>query len=295
MLDLPLAKAVLRAIPTGAVVVLVGDIDQLPSVGPGSVLADIINADIVSVVRLNQVFRQGEGSRIVAAAHAIHAGEFPHVHGGESDFYFVECDDPAEIARKVVKLASERIPAKFGADPVADVQTLVPMRRGPLGALALNAALQAALNPNARGFVERFGTKFQLGDRVIQTENDYERQVFNGDLGRVRGLDEETQELAVEFDGRTLRYAFGELDALQLAYCLTIHKSQGSEYPFVLLPLHTSHFMMLQRNLLYTAVTRGRQLVALVGSRRAVEMAIARTDSGRRAGRLKERLQAALR
>jgi exodeoxyribonuclease V alpha subunit len=294
MVDVALLYQLVRAVPRGAGLVLVGDVDQLPSVGPGTALADVIVSGAVPVVRLTEIFRQAGRSWIVRAAHAVRRGETPEsAPPGDGDFFFVECDDPAGIVERVVTMVRDRIPKRFGLDPFRDVQVLTPMNRSELGAHALNLRLQAVLNPPAGGpEVERFGWKFRAGDKVIQTQNNYQKEVFNGDVGRVVSLDPGERELAVDFDGKAVVYDFGELDELSLAYSLSIHKSQGSEYPAVVVPLHTQHFVMLQRNLLYTGVTRGKKLVVLVGSRKALAAAVQRQDAGRRCSRLRERLQA---
>jgi exodeoxyribonuclease V alpha subunit len=284
-----------RAIPKRACLVLVGDVDQLPSVGPGTVLADLINSRTVPVVRLTEIFRQAGQSWIVRAAHSIRAGELPEPApaGGSGDFYFVEADVPATAVDRILTMVRERIPRRFGLDPRRDVQVLAPMRRGDLGAENLNLRLQEALNPPAGGpEVERFGTRFRVGDKVLQTQNNYTKEVFNGDIGLVASIDIANRELVIDFDGKPVFYDFGELDEITLAYALTIHKSQGSEYPAVVIPLHTQHFTMLQRNLLYTGVTRGRKLVVLVGNRRALEMAVGNQDTTRRCSMLRARLQA---
>jgi exodeoxyribonuclease V alpha subunit len=296
MLDVMLASQLLQAIPTGAAVVLVGDVDQLPSVGPGAVLHDVIESERVPTTRLTQIFRQGKGSWIVAAAHAILEGQVPAKSDASrlGDFYFIETQEPEAIQERLVELVGKRVPERFGLDPLRDVQVLAPMNRGALGARRINELLQANLNP-AKGKDElpRFGTTFRVGDRVLQTSNNYQREVFNGDLGVVRKIDHVNQEMEVVFEGRGVPYDFGDLDELSLAYCLTIHKSQGSEYPCVVIPLHTQHFMMLQRNLLYTGVTRGKKLVLLVGSREAVRIAVGRHDANRRFTTLQRRLRQA--
>jgi exodeoxyribonuclease V alpha subunit len=295
MVDVSLGHQFFRAVPAHACVILVGDVDQLPSVGPGTVLADIIGSKTVPVVRLTEIFRQAAGSRIVAAAHAINRGEAPDLQssGSLSDFYFIEADEPEAIQDLIVRLVRERIPARFQFDPLRDIQVLSPMNRTALGSRNLNEILQAALNPpGGKVELERFGWKFRVGDRVIQTENDYQRDVFNGDLGMVTKIDREEQEMIVGFDGRPVAYDFADLDALALAYVLSIHKSQGSEYPCVVIPLHTQHFVMLQRNLLYTAVTRGKRLVVLVGTKKALGLAVRRQDTRRRCTALRRRLAA---
>jgi exodeoxyribonuclease V alpha subunit len=293
MVDVVLMNQLLRAISPWACLVLVGDVDQLPSVGPGTVLADVIASEAVPVVRLTEIFRQAGQSWIVRAAHAVNAGELPSsAPAGEGDFYVVEAKTPAAILDRVVQMVRERIPTRFGLDPVRDVQVLSPMNRSELGVRNLNAVLQQVLNPPAhQPEVQRFGSTFRVGDKVMQTENNYQREVFNGDLGRVLSIDDHEQELVVDFDGRPVVYEFGELDELALCYCCSIHKSQGGEYPAVVIPLHTQHFMMLQRNLLYTAITRGRRLVVLVGSRRAIARAVQQQDHARRYSLLSRRLR----
>ena len=266
MVDVPLMRALLRALPEGAALLLVGDVDQLPSVGPGQVLADVIASGAVPVVRLTEVFRQAAGSRIVTNAHLINAGKMPDLAAQEgSDFFFVDAPDPEAGVEKVLALVRERIPRRFGLDPIRDIQVLCPMNRGGLGARSLNIELQQALNPPGEVRVERFGWTFGPGDKVMQVVNDHEREVYNGDLGVVARIDMEEGELVVDFEGREVAYGFGELDELVLAYATTVHKSQGSEYPAVVVPLTTQHFPMLQRNLVYTGVTRGKRLVVLVG------------------------------
>ena len=295
MVDVPLMNAITKAVPPRAGLLLVGDVDQLPSVGPGRVLADVIDGGAVAVARLTEVFRQAAGSRIVVNAHRINAGSMPEwPRAGEpasveaSDFYFVECRDPEDGAAKVVEIVRDRIPRRFDLDPIRDVQVLCPMQRGALGARALNADLQAALNPDATAKVERFGSTFLVGDKVMVTENDYDREVFNGDLGTVTGIDEEDGMLHAAFDGRAVEIPFGELDTLVPAYATTIHKSQGSEYPAVVITLTTQHYTMLARNLLYTAVTRGKRLVIVVGQRRALAIAVRTSDARRRWTKLGE-------
>ncbi len=293
MVDVVLGYQFLRAVPRDAAVVFVGDVDQLPSVGPGSVLADLIASRVVPVVRLTEIFRQAATSRIVTAAYAINRGRMPELSPSKelTDFYFIEADEPDAIQDLIVRVVQQRIPKRFGFDPVADIQVLAPMHRSVLGARNLNQVLQATLNPADGGpEVERFGWTFRIGDRVIQTENDYDRDVFNGDLGIVQKINRVEQEMTVHFEGRPVQYDFGDLDELSLAYVLSIHKSQGSEFPCVVIPLHTQHYMMLQRNLLYTAVTRGKKLVVLVGTEKALGMAVRRQDTARRYGMLRQRL-----
>ena len=277
MVDVPLMSPV-RAVPNRAGLILVGDVDQLPSVGPGTVLGDLIESGVVPVVRLNEVFRQAAGGHIITNAHRIRRGQMPDVRGADlsSDFHFVERDDPEKIAATLVKLVQERVPERFRLDSIRDVQVLCPMNRGSLGVRELNAALQKALNPTRPGqqAVERFGWRFQIGDKVIQTENDYDKDVFNGDVGIVERVDPVEQQVAVRFDDRIVKYDFGELDEVSLAYAITIHKSQGSEFPAVVIPLATQHYMLLQRNLIYTGITRGKRLLVLVGQRKALGIAV---------------------
>jgi exodeoxyribonuclease V alpha subunit len=298
MVDIVLMNQLLRAVPPWACLVLVGDVDQLPSVGPGTVLADIIASGAVPVVRLTEIFRQAQQSRIVQAAHQVNHGALPESGPADrlSDFYIVEADTPEVILERIITLVRERIPARFGLDPFRDIQVLTPMNRSDLGARHLNARLQEVLNPPRpeRGKeteVQRFGWTFRVGDKVLQTVNNYQKEVFNGDIGRISALDLVDQELTVDYEGRPVVYDFGELDELALAFALTIHKAQGSEYPAVVVPLHMQHYMMLQRNLLYTAITRGKRLVVLVGQRKALALAVQRQDTARRYTALRWRLQ----
>src|SRR3954447_23797755 len=288
MLDVPLAHALLRAVPPRAALLLVGDVDQLPSVGPGQVLADVIASGAVPAVRLTEVFRQAAESRIVTNAHRINRGLMPDLtRDPEGDFHFVECAGPEDGVAKLLAVVRDRIPARYGLDPVRDVQVLCPMNRGGLGARSLNLELQALLNPPGEVRVERFGWTYGVGDKVMQIQNDHEREVYNGDLGIVRRVDAEETELVVDFEGREITYDFGELDALALAYATTVHKSQGSEYSAVVIPLTTQHFPMLKRKLVYTGVTRGKRLVVIVGQKRALAMAVRGGEAGRRWSRLK--------
>jgi exodeoxyribonuclease V alpha subunit len=293
MVDVVLGHQFLRAVPSSACVILVGDVDQLPSVGPGTVLSDLIASRAVPVVRLTEVFRQAAASQIITAARALNQGRMPELARREdpTDFYFIAASEPEAIEKLVVQLVKERIPNKFGFDPRTDIQVLTPMNRSVLGARNLNQVLQAALNPAGDApEVERYGWTFRLGDRVIQTENNYDRDVFNGDLGVIEKVNRVEQELVVNFEGRLAAYDFGDLDELALAYVLSIHKSQGSEFPCVVIPLHTQHYLLLQRNLIYTAVTRGKRLVVLVGTEKALGMAVRRQDTHHRCSALRQRL-----
>lgn len=282
MVDIRLFHAVIRALAPGASLVMTGDVDQLPSVGPGAVLNDLIASGAARVVRLTEVFRQAARSRIVVAAHAINRGEVPELSdptdpAGPADFFFVARDDPEKAREAIVKLVSERIPARFGFDPISQVQVLAPMRRGSCGTDALNRALKAALRgtkPVGEEGDEDAPTRLEVGDKVMQLRNDYEADVYNGDVGRVVHRDEDGS-LIVGFDGREVRYKRGDATSrLALSFCATIHKSQGSEYPAVVIPVLTEHFVMLERNLLYTALTRARKLAILVGQKKAIAMAV---------------------
>lgn len=292
MVDMMLMQALVRAVPDEAALLIVGDIDQLPSVGPGQVLADIIGSGAVPVVRLTEVFRQAAKSRIVTNAHRVNQGALPDLSNSanDSDFYFVPAEDPETAVARVVELVQTRIPRRFELDPIQDVQVLCPMNRGGVGARSLNVELQAALNPPGEHFVERFGWRFAPGDKVMQIENDYDKEVYNGDLGRVESVEPDDSELIANFDRRSVVYDFGELDTLVPAYAATIHKSQGSEYPAVVIPVLTQHYAMLQRNLIYTGITRGKRLVVLVGQKKAVAIAVKNVSGRRRWSKLKERL-----
>ena len=315
MVDVVLANQLFRAVPEHAAMLLVGDVDQLPSVGPGSVLAEIIGSERVPTVRLTEIFRQAESSRIVVNAHRINRGEPPEYprppspsEGSDpgagakkraspdpSDFYVIPVRDAEEGRDRLLQVVTERIPRRFGFDPMVDLQVLTPGRRGGLGATALNAELQSRLNPDSPARVNRFGTTYARGDKVLQTVNDYQKEVFNGDIGRIAAVDLEEQTVTVDFEGRPVPYELGELDELSLAYAITVHKSQGSEFPAVVMPLTTQHYTLLERNLVYTGVTRGKRLVVLVAEPRALAIAIRRFESMQRRSRLADRLRDAIR
>jgi exodeoxyribonuclease V alpha subunit len=273
----------------------VGDVDQLPSVGPGQVLADVIGSAAVPVVRLTEVFRQAARSRIIVNAHRINQGQMPELDRPkeDSDFYFVQVDDPETTVGCIIELVKTRIPRRFGLDPIRDIQVLCPMNRGGAGARSLNIELQAALNPAGDRKVERFGWIFAPGDKVMQIENDYDKEVYNGDIGYITDVDPDAGQVVASFDGRSITYGFGELDMLAPAYATTIHKSQGSEYPAVIIPVLTQHYAMLQRNLLYTGVTRGKRLVVLVGQKKAAAIAVRNVAGRRRWSKLREWLGSA--
>ena len=293
MVDVMLMQSLMKAVPEKAALLIVGDIDQLPSVGPGQVLADVISSGAVPVVRLTEVFRQAAQSRIITSAHRINQGSIPDLSppGAESDFYFVQADDPETAVGRIIELVRTRIPKRFGLNPIRDIQVLCPMNRGGVGARSLNIELQAALNPAGDRKVERFGWTFAPGDKVMQIENDYDKEVYNGDIGYIDDVDPNAGEIATSFDGRSVTYGFGELDMLVPAYAATIHKSQGSEYPAVIIPMLTQHYAMLQRNLLYTGVTRGKRLVVLVGQKKAVAIAVRNVSGRRRWSKLSEWLR----
>jgi exodeoxyribonuclease V alpha subunit len=295
MVDVMLMQALMKAVPDRAALLIVGDIDQLPSVGPGQVLADLIACKSVPVVRLKEVFRQAAQSRIITSAHRINQGTIPELSRpeGASDFYFVQADDPETAVSRITELVKTRIPQRFGLDPIRDIQVLCPMNRGGVGARSLNIELQATLNPAGEQKVERFGWTFAAGDKVMQIQNDYDKEVYNGDIGYIDGVDLNDSELTASFDGRSVTYGFGELDTLIPAYAATIHKSQGSEYPAVVIPVMTQHYTMLQRNLLYTGVTRGKRLVVLVGQKKAVAIAVKNVSGRLRWSKLREWLDLA--
>ncbi len=290
MIDLPLADSLAQSIAPGTRLIFVGDVDQLPSVGPGAVLRDVIDSHVAPTVRLTHVFRQAARSLIVENAHLINAGKNPHVvRDPNADFFVVERRDAVAARDTVLELVRERIPKRFGLHPVHDIQVLTPMHRGDAGAVALNESLQAALNPTGPALV-RGGKTFRVGDKVMQLRNDYDNDVWNGDVGWVTSVDEESDELVAKFDGREKKYGASDLDDLTLAYASTIHKSQGSEYPAVVVVMLSSHFVMLSRNLLYTGVTRGKRLVVLVCDPRALSVALKQAHHGERRSRLAERM-----
>ncbi|MEX1120035.1 MAG: ATP-dependent RecD-like DNA helicase, partial [Terrimicrobiaceae bacterium] len=276
MIDVLLFSKLLRALPPHAHLLLVGDVDQLPSVGPGSVLGDVIRSRIVPVVRLTEIFRQAQGSQIIRNAHKINDGHLPDLEGGpDSDFYFIEREEAESTQSTILELVKTRIPKRLGCDPVQDIQVLCPMNRGTLGTRHLNAILQEALNPRRpdEPLVETFGSQFRLRDKVIQTRNNYDKDVFNGDIGRIAAMDPGEREVTICYEDREVVYDFGELDEVAHAYAITIHKSQGSEFPVVVIPVAMQHFLLLQRNLIYTGLTRGKRFVVIVGQKKALSLA----------------------
>jgi exodeoxyribonuclease V alpha subunit len=297
MVDVLLMNKLLSAVPDKAGLLLVGDVDQLPSVGPGAVLADIIASETLPTVRLTEIFRQAAASLIIVNSHRINQGEMPlNTERGEpADFYFVQASTAEEIHDKLLLMVTERIPKRFGLHPVRDIQVLTPMNRGGLGSRSLNVELQQALNSASEPKINRFGTTFSPGDKVIQTVNNYDKEVFNGDIGLITSINPDEGLLLIDFDKHRTEYAFGELDEVALAYATSIHKSQGSEYPAVVIPLAMQHFALLERNLVYTAVTRGKKLVVIIGQPKALAMAISNKKATQRltnlAARLRESLQ----
>jgi exodeoxyribonuclease V alpha subunit len=292
MVDVVLFSRLVAAVPPASRLIMVGDSDQLPSVGPGSVLADLISSAVVPVTRLTEIFRQAEESSIVVNAHRINAGHMPQPAAtDEGDFFFIERDDPDAVVSVVRDLVATRIPRRFGLDPRQDIQVLTPMRKGVLGSTNLNKELQALLNPGGPS-LSRGGIELRAGDRVIQMRNNYAQGVFNGDVGAVTEVNESARTATVSYDERSVQYESAELDQLSLAYACSIHKSQGSEFPAVVIVLHTQHYVLLKRTLLYTAVTRARKLAVIVGSRRALALAVKNVGTMERCTRLAARLRA---
>lgn len=295
MMDILLFHHLLKAIHKDAAVIFVGDVDQLPSVGSGLVLADLIRSGVIHTVRLTEIFRQAATSRIITNAHRINQGYMPAVEAdGDSDFYAIYRDEPEQVYDTLIEVVTTRIPKKWGFDPIHDIQVLTPMNRGSLGNTSLNIALQSRINAHGQPTVSRYGTTFAPNDKVIQLVNNYDKEVFNGDIGFIQKVDVEESYLNILFDTRTVRYDFDELDELRLAYAVTIHKSQGSEFPVIVVPLVSQHYVLLARNLLYTAVTRGKKLVVLIGQKKAVYMAVQNNRESKRLTKLAERLAEAL-
>jgi exodeoxyribonuclease V alpha subunit len=292
MMDVVLMNQLLKAIPTHAALLVVGDVDQLPSVGPGAVLADIIDSGQITTVRLTEIFRQAATSKIIVNAHKINQGQVPQAEKADtlSDFYCLPAETPEEVFAKLIQVVTERIPKRFGLDPVNDIQVLTPMNRGGLGARSLNVELQARLNGDSEPKISQYGSTYAPGDKVIQNVNNYDKDVFNGDIGRILSIDQEESRLSIRFDDRDVDYEFSEMDEIALAYATSIHKSQGSEYPVVVMPLAMQHYTLLERNLVYTGVTRGKQLVVIITQPKALGMAVRTQKSGRRVTNLAGRL-----
>ncbi|RPI93173.1 MAG: ATP-dependent RecD-like DNA helicase [Chloroflexi bacterium] len=292
MLDLLLTNHLLKAVRPGMHVLFVGDVDQLPSVGAGDVLRDLIRSGIAPITRLNTIFRQAANSKIITNAHLINQGKYPVFSQGEGDFFLFPAEDATAAADWILQIVTERVPQKFGFDPVHDIQVMAPIYRGPAGVIALNDRLQEKLNPPANSKPERrlFGTVFRLGDKVMQIQNNYDKDIYNGDIGFIRSMDVIEQTLSVNFDGRPITFDWSEADQLTLAYVVSVHKAQGAEFPVVVMPIVTQHYMMLQRNLFYTAITRARKLCVLAGSRRAIGMAVRNNKVAQRFTALEWRL-----
>ena len=292
MIDIVLFNSLLKAIPSHAALLIVGDVDQLPSVGPGAVLADLINSEKIPTVRLTEIFRQAANSKIIVNAHRIHRGELPLVHNtAADDFYMIYAETPEAIHEQITSLICERIPNFLNCDPLLDIQILTPMHRGGLGTIALNEALQKQLNPQpAASMPTRFGRTFAPGDKVMQNVNNYDKEIFNGDIGLIERIDLHDNSVHVAFDNRVIVYSFDELDELNLAYAISIHKSQGSEFPVIIIPLVTQHYQLLARNLLYTGITRGKRLVILLGQKQAIRIAVENNRAAERLTKLKWRL-----
>ena len=295
MIDIQLMHSLLKAVSEKTAIIIIGDVDQLPSVGPGTVLADLIESAQFPTVKLTEIFRQAAQSKIIQAAHQINTGRLPNlVHDKKSDFFFIPSDDPDSTVLKIVDLVKKRIPEKFGFNPVTEIQVLCPMLRGTLGARNLNVTLQKELNPDPIRKVERFGYIFSIGDKIMVIQNDYDKEVFNGDIGYIQEIDFQEQECLINIDKKEVIFDFNELDILQPAYTVTIHKSQGSEYPVVIIPVVTQHYMMLKKNLIYTGITRGKKLVILIGQKKALAIAIKTKQKEKRWTNLKLKIKNAM-
>ena len=282
MIDILLMYSLLKALPSHAKVILVGDIDQLPSVGPGNVLKDIIATDAVSITTLHEIFRQAAGSKIITNAHLINKGIFPNISNkSDSDFFFVESLEPELALKQIVTLVTHRIPKKWRLCPFNDIQVLAPMKKGIIGTENLNCVLQERLNPHKDPLI-KYGRRYAPGDKVMQIRNNYDKKVFNGDVGRVDKIDKIEQILFIKYEDRLVKYDFSELDEVVLAYAVSVHKFQGSECPCIVMPVHTTHFKLLVRNLLYTGVTRGKNLVILVGTKKAIAICIKNNEVDKR-------------
>jgi len=291
MMDILLFYNVLKAMPDKMSLVLIGDTDQLPSVGAGNVLGDMINSGVIPAKRLKHIFRQARGSQIITNAHRINNGVMPKIfNNNNTNFFFIERKEPEEIASQIIELCSRRLPLHYKVDPISDIQVLAPMRRGVSGADNLNIQLQAVLNPQGTA-LRRGATEYKVGDKVMQIRNNYEKQVYNGDMGIIWKADSVNKVLSVDFDGRIVNYDILELDELVLSYAITIHKSQGGEFPIVVIPFSMSSFIMLSRNLLYTGITRAKKVAILVGEKRAVGMAVHNDNAGHRNTMLADRLK----
>ena len=295
MVDIPLFYSLIKALPPHASLLLVGDVDQLPSVGAGQALKDIIDSGVIPTVHLTEIFRQAADSDIILNAHRVNKGLLPNLTPKEgSDFYFVEAEPGDDIIEKIITMVKERIPKRFGLHPINDIQLLCPMQRGGAGARSLNTELQKVLNPRSSEGIAKFGQLFAVGDKVMQTENNYDKEVYNGDIGIIMSINVQDQELTIDFYDKVVTFDYTDLDQISLAYATTIHKSQGSEYPAVIIPITMQSYMMLRRNLIYTAITRGKKLVVLIGQKKALAMAVRDNKGSRRYSKLREWLQIAI-
>jgi exodeoxyribonuclease V alpha subunit len=292
MVDVPLFYSLLKALPTNSALLLVGDVDQLPSVGAGQVLKDIINSKVIATAQLTEIFRQAATSKIITNAHSVNQGILPNLqpinNKDISDFYFIEAEHGNDIINKIITMIKDRIPKRFNLNPIQDIQLLCPMQRGGAGARSLNVELQKVLNPNYSNGITKFGQIFAAGDKIMQTENNYDKETYNGDIGIIRSINEQDQEITINFYNRDVTYDYTDLDQITLAYATTIHKSQGSEYPAVIIPLTMQSYMMLRRNLIYTAITRGKKLVVIIGQKKALAIAIKNNTSSDRYSKLYE-------
>jgi exodeoxyribonuclease V alpha subunit len=294
MVDILMMNNLLKAVPKTSGLIMVGDVDQLPSVGPGSVLANIIDSEVIPTIRLTEIFRQAQTSQIILNAHKINQGNFPkleYLTDEPTDFYFIKEADPEKVQQKLIEIVAKRLPHTFSLNPLTDIQVLTPMNKGAVGARSLNVELKKHLNPTLGAQVTKYGTTFSVGDKVIQTVNNYDKDIFNGDIGFIKNIDLEDGEIVINFDNKQATYDVDELDEVSLAYAVTIHKSQGSEYPAIVIPLTTQHFPLLERNLLYTGVTRGKKLVVIIGQMKALGIAVKTKRASKRLTKLTERLQ----
>ena len=283
MVDVSLMNTLLKAVPNSAAILFVGDIDQLPSVGPGAVLGDMINSGMIATTRLIEIFRQAQTSKIITNAHRINQGNMPYYSNQPGDdFFFIELEEPEEISERLLSIIAEKLPELYKINPLIDVQVLAPMNKGTLGVRNLNLVLQERLNPNKLNTITSMGTNFRIGDKIIQTVNNYDKDVFNGDIGFIQSINLTDELVIIKYDDRLIEYDKSELDEIDLAYAITIHKSQGSEYPIVVTPISTQHYNLLERNLLYTGVTRGKRMVILIGQKKALYMAVQRVSAKKR-------------
>ena len=291
MVDISLMNTLLKAIPNSAQLLFVGDVDQLPSVGPGSVLGDMINSGVIPTSRLTEIFRQAQTSKIIINAHRINKGEMPYyTNKPNDDFFFINLEEPEDIMSRMLSIIADKLPELYKLNPLTDIQVLVPMNKGTLGVRNLNVIIQDRLNPNKHNSVTSMGINFRVGDKIIQTVNNYDKEVFNGDIGFIKSIDLEDNLVIIDYDNKLVEYDKSELDEIDLAYAITIHKSQGSEYPVVIIPITTQHYTLLERNLLYTGITRGKQMVILVGQSKALFMGVKCISSSKRITSLKQNL-----